>query len=163
MTLTTHAVVGAAVASLIPQHPVAGFLAAFASHFLIDIIPHYDYPIASPSVNPQIGTAMKYDKALVLDALFIGTDAVLGILLSFVLFAPFGSFWIILLGAFAGILPDPLQFVYAHFRHEPLVTLQRFHLWIHTNKKLRGKPLIGISSQIAFLLAVAALARLLIK
>ena len=163
MTLTTHAVVGAAIASLIPEHPVAGFLAAFASHFLIDAIPHYDYPIASPSVNPQIGTAMKYDKALAFDTLFIGTDTVLGILLSLVLFLPSGSFWIILLGASAGILPDPLQFIYAHFRHEPLVMLQRFHLWIHTDKKLQGRPLIGISSQIAFLLAVAALARLLIK
>ena len=38
MTLTTHAVVGAAVATLLPSHPLLGISAAFLSHFFVDAI-----------------------------------------------------------------------------------------------------------------------------
>ncbi len=161
MTLMTHAVVGAAVASLVPQHPIIAFCGAFASHFIIDAIPHADYPIASASVNPQIGAPMRYDRALIRDALTIGADALLGILLSLWLFASGTSFWVILLGACAGILPDPLQFVYTRWRHEPLVSLQRFHQWIHTSYRLKNAPWLGVFSQGAFLVVVVASAKLL--
>jgi hypothetical protein len=160
MTLTTHAVVGAAIASLIPEHPVLVFCAAFASHFVIDAIPHWDYAIASSSINPKIGAVMKYDEAFFQDVLRIGTDALLGILLSLWLFGSYHP-WVVLLGACAGILPDPLQFIYTRWRHEPLVSLQRFHQWIHTNIRLRNLPALGIASQLIFLAATVACTKLL--
>ena len=43
MVLTSHVVVGAAVSSLVPGHPVAGFAVGFLSHYLLDMIPHRDY------------------------------------------------------------------------------------------------------------------------
>ena len=55
MILTTHAVVGAALASFVPSHPAAAFVLGFGSHFNLDAIPHVDYPIKSRSVNPRIG------------------------------------------------------------------------------------------------------------
>jgi hypothetical protein len=67
LTLTTHAIVGAAIASVIPAHPFFAIAAAFASHFLLDAIPHWDYPIRSDSVNPNVSAAMKYDGALLSD------------------------------------------------------------------------------------------------
>jgi hypothetical protein len=67
LTLTTHAIVGSAIASLIPTHPLLGICMAFASHFLLDALPHWDYPIRSPSVNPQPAAPMKYDRALLAD------------------------------------------------------------------------------------------------
>lgn len=159
MTLTTHAVVGAAVASLMPQHPVLGFCAGFASHFLVDAIPHWDYQIVSTSIDPSFGAAMKYDRSFFLDIFRIGTDALLGVLLSIYFFATSQTMVIILLGACAGILPDPLQFVYTRFRHEPLVSLQKFHEWIHTSNHMQNAIALGLVSQLLFLGIVIALAR----
>jgi hypothetical protein len=38
MILSTHAVVGAALASFVPSHPFAAFMIGFASHFALDTI-----------------------------------------------------------------------------------------------------------------------------
>jgi hypothetical protein len=38
------------------------------------------------------------------------------------------------LDATGAMLPDPLQFVHTRMPHEPLWTLQRFHLWAHKSK-----------------------------
>jgi hypothetical protein len=52
------------VASLIPAHPWLGLSLAFASHFLFDALPHWDYPIRSSSIKPEVAARMKYDGAL---------------------------------------------------------------------------------------------------
>jgi len=49
MILSTHAVVGGAIASFIPLHPLLVAVAGFASHFAIDAIPHWDYRLRSQS------------------------------------------------------------------------------------------------------------------
>jgi hypothetical protein len=65
MILSTHAVVGVALASFVPSHPFAAFVIGFASHFALDAIPHWDYPIKSRSANlrtepqqPDSGTGL---------------------------------------------------------------------------------------------------------
>jgi hypothetical protein len=157
MTLTTHAVVGAAVASLLPAHPVLGVSLAFCSHFFADSIPHWDYPISSHSVNPSFGEKMRIDKLFFLDMSRIGFDALLGLVLALFFFSPLASFWLIFFGAVAGMLPDPLQFAYAHFKHEPLVSLQRFHLWMHSKNHLENKQLLGVVTQLLFLIGIIVL------
>ena len=161
MTLTTHAVVGAAVASLLPSHPLLGIGAAFFSHFFVDAIPHWDYQINSRSVNPSIGEKMHIDKALFKDIGRIGLDAVLGLTLALFFFGPIAPLVLVFFGAVAGMLPDPLQFVYAHFKHEPLLTLQRFHIWMHSKNHLENRQLFGITSQLAFILSTIFLRLLL--
>ncbi|MBU6390458.1 hypothetical protein KGQ31_02825 [Patescibacteria group bacterium] len=161
MTLTSHAIVGAAIASFIPTAPVLGVGAAFASHFVIDAIPHCDYPIRSDSVNPSIGAPMKFDRAFWLDGLTMGGDAVLGVAASLILFATNANFWLILLAACAGILPDPLQFVYAHLPREPIISLQRFHMWIHTKHRMKNHKTLGIVSQIIFIAIVIIAAKVI--
>ena len=74
LTLTTHAIVGAAIVHFMPSHPLAAVCLAFASHFLLDAFPHWDYPIWSTSLKPSIASPMKYDRALFTDMLTIGTD-----------------------------------------------------------------------------------------
>ncbi len=162
MTLTTHAVVGAAVASLLPQYPVLGLCAAFASHFLIDAIPHRDYTIASSSIDPKIGAPMKYDKAFFRDVIVIGGDALFGVFLSLLFFATPQNFLLVFLGACIGILPDPLQFVYAHFPHQPFATLHCFHHWIHTRHRLKDSLFVGVVSQLVFVLLVVVCTKYLI-
>jgi hypothetical protein len=68
MILCTHAVVGAALASFVPSHPAAAFAIGFASHFVLDAIPHWDYSIKSRSINPMIGAPIVFDSALLQDA-----------------------------------------------------------------------------------------------
>jgi hypothetical protein len=163
MTLATHAVVGAAVAQLFPQHPIIAFSAAFLSHFLLDAIPHWDYKILSVYANPDIAMAQNndfpgdsrstvMDRNFLLDLMRIGSDALLGLVavLVLVFLGFFPNLWIVLLGAGAAILPDFLQFVYMRFPYQPIVALQNFHHWIHAESRpFKESPVLGIITQIA--------------
>lgn len=156
MILCSHAVVGAALASFLPSHPAAAFVVGFASHFVIDAIPHWDYPIQSHSVNPNIAAPIVFDRAPVRDAITIGSDSLFGVAAALYLFSSSASLWAILLGAIGAILPDPLQFVHGRWPYEPLVTLQRFHRWIHTDRRIRDASL-GVFTQAAFVALVVVL------
>jgi hypothetical protein len=156
MILSTHAIVGAAIASFLPSHPAAAFVLGFASHFILDAIPHWDYPIRSTSVNPNIGAPMTFDRALLQDAITIGSDGLLGILAALLLFASAESLWAILLGSFGAMLPDPLQFAHVRLPHEPLRTIQRFHRWMHTDRQI--KVVLGIGSQLALVALIVGVA-----
>jgi len=160
LTLTTHAIVGAAIASLLPAHPYLAISAAFASHFLLDAVPHWDYPIRSDSIKPTVGAAIKYDGDLLADMLTIGGDAVLGMGLALLLVARPNNLGLVLCGAAAAILPDALQFAYMRFPHEPLISLQRFHLWMHASRDLRGRPILGLTAQIGLVLLFLVVAKI---
>lgn len=162
MTLTTHALVGAATAKIFSFNPVVAFLAAFLSHFVIDAIPHWDYKIFSQQWNKE--HPMKSDIVVggpifMLDVLRVGIDCFIGIYVSIAFFAPnASSVWIILCGAVFGILPDPLQFAYFKIRREPLTSLQRFHVWIHSkNESLRGRWVVGSALQMFLVVTIMAL------
>ncbi len=142
MTLTTHAVVGAAVASLVPNHPVIGFIGGFASHFAIDSIPHWaegemllrsvDRPTEPATRKVHAGKDLLHDLAVV------GLDSLIGFSLSIlILFCLFHvPLYIVVLGALAGQMPDGLQFLYFIFKPKFMVPLQKFHERIqeeHTN------------------------------
>jgi hypothetical protein len=157
MILSTHAIVGAAIASFLPSHPAAAFVLGFGSHFVLDAIPHWDYPIRSASVNPKIGAPVTFDRALLRDVVVIGSDGLLGLLAALLLFATSDGFWSILLGALGAMLPDLLQTIHAHFPREPLRTLQRFHCWIHTDKKIKENIILGVGSQITFVAVMVGL------
>ena len=154
MTLVTHAVVGTAVASIFPSHPVIAFLASFASHFISDAIPHWHYPVRSysnDSVDP-LNSDLLIGSHFFSDLLRIALDALTGLALSLFVFSQLGiPVLIIMAGVIGSILPDPLQFLYWKWRHEPLTSLQRFHIWIHSKKDIDHKHFSGILSQIAII------------
>ena len=152
MILTTHAVVGGALASLFPTHPIAAIAVGFASHFAIDAIPHWDYPLQSISVAPGHRNHLKLKKPILLDAALIAFDACVGLALAVGLFSAHAPVVVIVLGVIAGMLPDALRFVHSLHPHAPLATMQRFHHWIHTKRRLDWP--VGVSSQIAFAAAV---------
>jgi hypothetical protein len=156
LTLTTHAIVGAAIVSIFPDYPLLALPLAFVSHFLLDSLPHWDYPLHSSSIDPRLGAPMKYDWKLCADLLTIGGDAVLGIVLASLIFAAHNPahFFLILGGACAAMLPDPLQFAYVRFPHQPLTSLQRFHHWVHTSYRMRGRPVLGVASQLCLIVSV---------
>ena len=157
MILSTHAIVGGAIASLLPSHPVLAVAAGFASHFAIDAIPHWDYPLRSIATGKMADNRkLKVSTTLLRDLALIGLDACAGLVLALLLFATSPTAWVIALGAIAGMLPDPLQFVHSVYPHEPLKSLQRFHSWIHSKKKLHWQ--LGVSSQAGFAALVTVLA-----
>ena len=166
MILTTHAITGAAIASTMPNYPIAGFALGFCSHFLLDSIPHWDYKLASISEDKEnpMNNDIKINRAFLLDFSKIASDGLIGLGLSLFIFAYIlnyqGNSNLItatFAGAIGGMLPDALQFIYWKFRREPLVSLQRFHMYIHTRIKLNSRPVIGITSQIVIILCVIGL------
>ena len=139
MTLTTHAVVGAAVASLMPAHPVLGFIGGFASHFAIDSIPHWSegkFFMRSVEKVPHVPASrrIRFNVDLLHDVVVVGLDSLLGFsLATLILFYFFHApLYIVLLGAFAGQTPDGLQFLYFVCKPRFMTPLQKFHERIQT-------------------------------
>ena len=60
---------------------------------------------------------------------------------------------VIALGTLAGMAPDSLRVVHRVLPKQPLTTLQRFHRWAHTKRRL-SSPL-GISSQALFAASIS--------
>lgn len=154
MILSTHAVIGAAIATLMPDHPALAFVCGVASHFVIDAIPHWDYPLRSISVKRGPGPALTLNWSLFQDLGLIGLDAFFGLAIALWLYASPAAALAVLLGALGAMLPDPLQLAHKVYPREPLRTLQRFHVWIHSKHKLAWP--IGVTSQLSFVLLVIA-------
>lgn len=161
MTLTTHAVIGGVVASFFPTHPEIGFAGAFLSHFILDSIPHWDYPLKSFELKTAdiMSGDMIMGKRFLKDLINIGIDILIGTLATIYILLLLGKFSlpILIAGVIGGIIPDALQFVYMKFRHEPFVSLQKFHMKIQKDRRLKSKPLIGIIMQIAIIVIIVAI------
>jgi hypothetical protein len=167
MTLTTHAVAGALIGAIASQNLAFVAVAAFASHFLLDSIPHWDYALASSerdSDNPLKDDIKASGKTFFIDLSKIAFDAILGVAIAVVLF--YSGPTTVLIGAVVGaifaILPDPLQFAYMKIRREPLISLQKFHLFMHADADLNDKPFLGVGFQVALIVIFALVSRLLI-
>ena len=153
MTLAAHALVGAAAATAVPGRPLLAFLAGFVSHFVIDMIPHWDYQLGSYRADPRnpLNDDMVIGKSFAYDLVKIAVDIAIGLTLAFAIFrAAFPSVPLvaILAGAAGGIVPDALQFAYWKFRHEPLTSLQRFHIKIQKRNHFHNVPFTGILLQV---------------
>jgi hypothetical protein len=79
MILSTHAVVGGAIAGSIPGHPVLAFVIGTASHFAIDAIPHVDYPLYSITVKRSAPSTLTLNWLLVRDLGLMTLDAFVGL------------------------------------------------------------------------------------
>ena len=151
MTLTTHAAFGAALAQLTPHSPVTGFVVGFASHFVLDAIPHWDYPLASHTGgDDSLDADMQLGQKFVFDLSKIALDVLLGLALVLTLPRGLVSQNVLLVGALGAMLPDALQFAYFKLRGPLLTPLQRFHLWIHTDIRIKNVS-VGAGSQIVLL------------
>ena len=149
MILSTHAIVGAAIASLMPDHPALALASGIASHFAIDAIPHWDYPLRAISVKPNSRAALLLNWSLCRDLGLIALDACVGLAIALWLYATPAAEFAVLIGALGAMLRDPLQLAHRLYPREPLRTLQRFHVWIHTKRRLTWP--IGVSSQLSFI------------
>lgn len=143
MVLTPHSVVGAAIASAFKLNPLSALIAGFASHFLLDRIPHWDYELDSATIDEEnpLNNDIPIRGGSLKDWLKIGFDLLLGPCLVLVFFKLNGqdmSTISLLAGAFGGILPDGLQFLYMKFRREPFILFYRFHNLMCSTIKIKG-------------------------
>lgn len=153
MILTTHAITGATLATLTPHNPALAFIIGFGSHFMLDAIPHFDYSLKSINrdINNPFNKSFTFNKNSYKDLLKVSIDGIIGLSFTFIIFKSLHQpslFYTIFIGGIAAMLPDFLQFVYCKWKHEPLITLQRFHSFMHSDKDMRKKPFLGILTQV---------------
>jgi len=147
MILSPHALAGATIASTFHFSPVIAFFAGFASHFILDMLPHWDYKLRSAELdelNP-LNNDIIVGRKFIFDLLVMGIDVSLGFFFAGLFFVGRGpvSTLAIVSGAVGGVLPDALQFVYMKFRIEPFTKIQRLHLFMHSGKKIES-PVWGV-------------------
>lgn len=141
---------------LVPRHPVVGLFLAFASHFVLDAIPHWDYHLGSYEYNKKepLKSVIHLNKKFLGDLVKIGLDGTWGLIFAIILFSgpPAGGWFLIALGAISAMLPDFLQFVYLQIRREPFIILQRLHIWTHSKYKINKLSFTGIIPQIVIII-----------
>jgi hypothetical protein len=155
MILTTHALAGTIVASVIPNHPILGFGLALSSHYLMDTVPHWEYRLRTESFeSPTPEKISWFSRNFILDILTIKLDFIFGIALSiiFLLFAGSFSWTVLTVGVIAGVLPDVLQFAYILYSKPPFTWTQKIHDFFHTNINWKNRPLVGSITQIVILI-----------
>lgn len=141
-----HAVVGAVLAAKI-GNPALAVPFAIASHFALDLIPHW---------NPHLNTELKKHGRLTHKTTFFIVLDVAAALVTTILLASYFSpdtrmVTLILLGALMGILPDLVEAPYFFFGIKiPYVDkLLAFQKSIQND----AHPIIGLSTQVLVLLA----------
>jgi hypothetical protein len=157
MVLTTHAAAGAAIALAFRDNPWAGLFLALVSHFALDAVPHWHYPTKrlKRELKNLTGARPELDKGVLKDLAAIGLDFTIGVGIvaaAGLQFAP-ENLLLILAGAVLGTIPDFFQLLYYLFPVFPFVQIQRFHLRVHTKERLDDRPLWGIGTQAAIIIA----------
>lgn len=102
MTATAHALVGGAIAASI-SNPALGLSLAFASHPLLDMIPHWDF---------GRGWRDKSKVVFFAEGVF---DVSLGLIASYFIFGPYTDLTYLFLAITASLLFDLLQVPYWFF------------------------------------------------
>jgi hypothetical protein len=157
MILSTHAFVGALAGRLLPDSPVAAFAVGFASHFLLDAIPHWDYQLSSIQGEGMEKNMVVRSRAFLRDSIKMGTDLVLAVFMVwFAMKEMPGASPSMIAGAIGGFSPDALQFLFWKVRSEPLASIQRFHQWVHTSVRIKN-PHVGIPAQMAVVIILTVL------
>ncbi len=147
MLETPHVAVGAAIAAKIPN-PYIAIPLAFASHFFLDMTPHW---------NPHINTEMKKNGKLSRQTKFI---LIADILLAFIVGsyiayskAPLNDFvfYSVMFASLASVMPDVVEAPY-FFLNSKSALLQK---WIKFQKSIQFDvaPLPGLLTQVIAILA----------
>jgi len=152
MILATHIIFAGALTRPLMNiyNPLVIFVVAFASHFIMDAIPHINYKLSSIEGRDSMAKTIIRDyKLLARDLTLIGTDILFGSALLLTTYAltetPLTIITFLAISAGA-ITPDGLQPVYWLFKKSPLRHLHKFHSKIQENREIKS-PLLGIATQ----------------
>lgn len=147
MLETPHVIVGAAIATKV-AHPILSLPLALGSHFVLDILPHWN-----PHINREI---KKYGKPTKESTAIITTDSIMALSIgSFIAFQSGSTSQsiIVLLCCFLSVVPDVVEAPY-YFLGKKTPVIEK---WITWQKGIQNdvSPFWGILSQVA--VSVAAL------
>jgi hypothetical protein len=129
MILTPHAIVGAAIANIIPSEPALGFSLAFLSHYVLDTIPHKDYNINS-FMNKNTKKVIPIFKNIwsTLSFFAIIFDFIFAIFICTIFFIRDGKSAIItMVGIIGAVLPDLFQYYYYKYKKQPFIFFQKIN------------------------------------
>ncbi|MEK7593146.1 MAG: hypothetical protein AAB464_00285, partial [Patescibacteria group bacterium] len=152
MILASHIIAASAIAAPLALKPLtisnsaAIFLVSFLSHYLLDLIPHWDYELSLFDEKNRKFTLKDLIKISI--DLFLGMA--MGMAIGFLILGlpvSFEGFFTIGLIVFASCLPDILQIGYISWGKFPFVQLQKFHSVFHAKLKLNNQPIKGIAIQ----------------
>jgi len=146
MLETPHALVGAAIATKIPN-PAIALPLAFASHFVLDMVPHW---------NPHLNTEIKkFGKVTPQTTVLIATDVVLALIFGSIMatnFATSNAHMVnIFLGAFAGVAPDVIEAPYFFLKWKNKFLIR----WLAFQKSIQVDTTVvpGLTTQVATVIA----------
>ncbi|HWA51712.1 MAG TPA: hypothetical protein VG895_01500 [Patescibacteria group bacterium] len=147
MLETPHVAVGAAIASKIPN-PFIAIPLAFASHFILDITPHWN-----PHINREI---KKYGHPTKQSINIIRIDSAVALVLGSALALHAGTPMQaanVLACSFVAVTPDVVEIPY-YFLHKKYTVLEK---WIAWQKSIQAdaEPVIGLATQ--FIIVLVAL------
>ncbi len=161
MTLATHIVVGAAGAKIFATNPIQGFIIGWLSHYILDFIIHWDYPLSVtktkkvqfPEGNPFL------NKEILIDVSKVIVDALLGFIIVYLFLRDGVQFFnpILFAGALGGTIPDFLQFLYAIRNIKLVGVFQKFHNFMHAQRDFSTRPILGISIQLILIFVILVL------
>lgn len=144
MLETPHAIVGAAIAAKI-TNPLIGIPLAFGSHFILDMVPHW---------NPHINTELKNGGIKRNSKLIIFSDVLVSLASGFAIANSVSNNYIyftyIIAACFAAVLPDVVEapYFFLGWKHSILGKWLKFqkHIQVDTT------PFIGMAVQIVTIL-----------
>lgn len=147
MLETPHVLVGAAIATKIPN-PLISLPLAFASHFVLDMVPHW---------NPHLNTELKKyghvtKKSTVIVAIDVTVSLVLGSFIALSFSGDSTQMLTIFLGGFAGVLPDVVEGPYFFLKWKN----QLVHKWLMFQKSIQVDTTVvpGLITQLATIIAI---------
>ncbi len=157
MLVSIHVITGAIIGKS-TNDPVLASLAAFGSHFILDMIPHGDeHLLACPDrCNPKI---KKFLTLIKIDSL------IAALLIVFILLSPLNNRFVVGLAIFGSVLPDILAGIHElgdlkQWRKRYFNNFWRFHRYTH-NHIIRWQPgfRLGLLIQSGFLYLLLKFAR----
>ena len=146
MLETPHVVVGAAIATAIPN-PLISIPLALASHFVLDRVPHW---------NPHLNTELKkFGKITTQTRTIVIMDVILSLTLGFYIASlalpNTAHAMTILFASFAAVLPDVIEVPYFFFG----LKTKFIKNWIKFQKSIQvdTTPIPGLLTQVVTILA----------
>lgn len=159
MTLATHIVTGAAAARIFATHPAEAFVIGLASHYILDSIVHWDYPIKAyfSHKDSPAETKVHLNKDIFIDVGKVLFDVSIGFVIVFFAHREIvnGNLLLLTVAALGAVLPDFIQFVYGIYKIPLLGFMQRFHHFMHAARTLNDRPIIGVGSQICLIIVAS--------
>jgi len=143
---TPHAIVGAVIVSKIPN-PIISLPLAFASHFVLDMVPHWN-----PHLNTEIRNKGKISSTT---TLIVAADVLLaiisGVAISSLSLPDTTHAGFVLMGAFSGVLPDVVEAPYFFLGWKT----KAIEKWLSFQKSIQSDttPFAGLMTQVATVLA----------